>query len=367
MKHLSDSWWAVALLLVLSLLASGCERPPVQTVQTGYRGTGNEQVYNPRTLQAQAANNAVPAIAAPARMRAGAPTAGSVYQNVNVLRDLSLAEFGRTMDAMTQWVAPQEGCLYCHVEGNFADDGKYTKVVARRMVQMVQKVNSEWKSHVAETGVTCYTCHRGKPLPEQIWFRPAPEGGNGFLGQRNGQNTPARTVGMSSLPFDPFTPYLLDEASARPIRVAGDTTLHTGNRKSIQQAEFTYGLMMHFSQSLGVNCTYCHNSRAFASWAESPPQRSTAWYGIRMARDINGNFLEKLSATFPEIPLGRLGPTKDAAKVNCATCHQGAYKPLYGAQAAVHYPALYPAPPPAAADQPAEAQVAAGASPAGKR
>jgi photosynthetic reaction center cytochrome c subunit len=357
--------WIGLLIICVSALMAGCERPPVQSVQIGYRGTGMEQTLNPRTLQAQAPNNAVPAIAPPARVRVGGPKAGTTYQNIKVLNELSLAEFGRTMDAMTQWVSPQEGCLYCHVEGNFADESKYTKVVARRMLQMVQNVNTSWKPHVGETGVTCYTCHRGKPLPSQIWFRQPPERGHDVMGDRAGQNTPARSVGLSSLPFDPLTPYLLDEVSAKPIRVAGNTALAGGNRSSVKQAEFTYGLMMHFSQSLGVNCTYCHNTRAFASWPESTPQRSTAWHGIRMARDINGNYLEGLSATFPEIPLGRLGPTKDAAKVSCATCHQGANKPLYGAQMAKHYPAMSvraPAPAASAATTAAESTPAAAAA-----
>ncbi|MGA0927264.1 MAG: photosynthetic reaction center cytochrome c subunit family protein, partial [Burkholderiaceae bacterium] len=30
----------------------------------------------------------------------------------------------------------------------------------------------------------------------------------------------------------------------------------------------------------------------------------------------------------------------DVAKVNCSTCHQGAFKPLYGAEMAKHYPEL---------------------------
>jgi len=357
--------WIGRFILCVSALMAGCERPPVQSAQIGYRGTGMEQIVNPRTLQAQAPNNAIPEIAPPARVRVGGPTAGTTYQNIKVLNDLSLGEFGRTMDAMTKWVSPQEGCLYCHVEGNFADESKYTKVVARRMLQMVQNVNTNWKPHVAETGVTCYTCHRGQPLPAQIWFRQPPERGHDVMGDRAGQNTPARSVGLSSLPFDPFTPYLLEEASAKPIRVAGNTALASGNRSSIKQGEFTYGLMMHFSQSLGVNCTYCHNTRAFASWAESTPQRSTAWYGIRMARDINSNYLEALAATFPEIPLGRLGPTKDAAKVSCATCHQGANKPLYGAQMAKHYPAMSvraPAPAASAATTAAESTPAAAAA-----
>ena len=30
-------------------------------------------------------------------------------------------------------------------------------------------------------------------------------------------------------------------------------------------------------------------------------------------------------------PRARLGPVGDPPKANCATCHQGAFKPLYGA------------------------------------
>jgi len=96
--------------------------------------------------------------------------------------------------------------------------------------------------------------------------------------------------------------------------------------------------MMHMSTSLGVNCTYCHNSRAFAEWELSPPQRVTAWYGIRMVRDLNNEYMVPLTDVFPA---HRKGDTGDVAKSNCLTCHQGAYKPLYGAKMAKDYPALY--------------------------
>jgi len=46
-------WLAVLALTGFSL--SGCERPPVDSVQVGFRGTGMELVYNPRTLSDQAA------------------------------------------------------------------------------------------------------------------------------------------------------------------------------------------------------------------------------------------------------------------------------------------------------------------------
>jgi photosynthetic reaction center cytochrome c subunit len=247
-----------------------------------------------------------------------------------------VAQFNRLMVSMTAWVSPNDGgCVYCHNPANFADDEKYTKVVARRMLQMTQAINSEWKPHVAETGVTCYTCHRGQPVPSEIWFtaNPQPYGSN-FMGDKAGQNQPARVVNLSSLPNDPFTPFLLGDLN---IRVNGPTALPSGNRQSTKQAEWTYGLMSHMSESLGVNCTYCHNSRSFQSWENSPPQRATAWHGIRMARSLNTGYMEPLTATFPEHRKGELG---DVAKINCGTCHQGAYKPLNGASMLKDYPEL---------------------------
>lgn len=315
------------------LLLAGCERPPVDSVQHGWRGTGMVQVYNPRTLADQIPGNQAPEAAPPAP--AEGPKARDVYQNVQVLGDLSVAQLTRHMAAITAWVAPQEGCAYCHDLQNLADDGKYTKVVARKMLLMTQQINAGWQSHVAGTGVTCYTCHRGQHIPQQVWFTVPPQDlKSNFIGDLAGQNQPARSVGLASLPYDPFTPYLLQD---QPIRVNGPTALPTGNRSSTKQAEFTYGLMEHMSSALGVNCTYCHNTRSFADWSGSSPQRVTAWHGIRMARELNNRHLLPLTDTFPA---ARKGPTGDVAKVNCGTCHQGAYKPLYGAAMAKDYPEL---------------------------
>lgn len=325
---------SVVAALVLGALLAGCERPPVEAVQRGYRGTGMLQVYNPRTVAQQIPLNQPPAIlpAAPAE----GPKASQVYKNVQVLGDLSVAEFNRTMASIAQWVAPAaESCNYCHNPANFAEDTKYTKVVARRMLQMTRHVNSDWKTHVAATGVTCYTCHRGNPVPQYVWTAPVPDRKANFIGDLAGQNIAAPSVGYASLPNDPFTSFLKEAA---PIRVYGTTPLPTGNRSSIKQAEYTYGLMMHMSNALGVNCTYCHNTNAFGEWAGVPPQRVTAWYGIRMVRDLNNAYLEGLTSTMPK---NRLGPTGDIAKVYCTTCHQHAYKPLYGAPMAQSFPGLH--------------------------
>jgi photosynthetic reaction center cytochrome c subunit len=329
-------FWAAVLALGGVLLLAGCERPPIDSVQNGYRGTGMLVNYNPRTLAEQIPNNQPPESPGPPGAEAG-PKAKDIYKNVQVLGDLSIANFNRHMAAITQWVAPKEGCAYCHNVLNFAEDTKYTKIVARRMIQMTQTVNSDWKAHVAATGVTCFTCHRGNPVPANIWFTQVPQDKRAnFIGDLAGQNIASKNVGSSSLPNDPFTPYLKD---ALPIRVNSTTALPTGNRSSIKQAEHTFGLMVHFSKSLGVNCTYCHNTSSLGStWDNVPPQLATAWHGIRMARGLNNEYMEPLTASFPAT---RLGPMGDVAKVNCATCHQGAFKPMYGAQVAKDFPELW--------------------------
>jgi photosynthetic reaction center cytochrome c subunit len=337
--------WLTAAALVSAAVLAGCERPPVDTRQIGFRGTGMEQVTNPRIAARVAAGNTVPE-PQPAAPQDG-PRAKDVYKNVPMLGDLSVAEFTRLMVAMTQWVAPPEaGCNYCHNPANLADDSVYTKVVTRKMLQMTWDINGKWKNHVGDTGVTCYTCHRGNAVPVNVWStQPMETRPQGMLGTRNGQNAPADSVKLSTLPYDPFTPYLLRD---EPIRVVGPTALPTGNDVTIQRAELTYGLMTHMSVGLGVNCVFCHNSRSFASW-EGPPQRVTAYHGIRMVRDINNAYIESLAQTFPA---NRKGPLGDVLKANCATCHQGLNKPLAGVSMLKDYPALARAVPTAAVAPP---------------
>jgi photosynthetic reaction center cytochrome c subunit len=321
------------LVLALGLLA-GCEPPTAESTQNGYRGTGMLQLQQPDRAAELAEANVAPESAPP--VPSAGPKAGDVYENVQVLGDLSVGEFNRLMAAMTAWVSPEEGCNYCHVQGNLASDDVYTKVVSRRMVQMTQHVNGEWDDHVGETGVTCYTCHRGKNVPDEIWFLdPGPETAAQFAGNRMGQNTPGKEASAySTLPYDPFSPFIVGDEE---IRVQPVSALPTDHVATIRETEYTYSLMMHMSDSLGVNCTFCHNSRAFGEWEQSTPQRVTSWHGIRMARDLNANYLDPLQPVYPD---HRLGPLDDAPKANCATCHQGVNKPLMGAQMAKDYPSL---------------------------
>lgn len=325
----------LALAPVLALLLAGCEPPTAEVTQNGYRGTAMEQLQQPyRKAKLEEMNKAPQATPV---IPSTPPYAKDLYENVQVLGDLGVGPFNRLMAAMTQWVAPEQGCTYCHEAGNFASDSMYTKIVSRRMLEMTRDINSNWTDHVKQTGVTCYTCHRGMNVPKEIWWKnPGPRTVPQFAGSRRGQNTPGmKSVAFSDLPYDPFTPYLQDD---RNIRVQSTVALPSDHEASFSDTEHTYALMMHMSDSLGVNCTFCHNTRAFADWQESTPQRVTAWYGIRMARALNDDYLMPLESVFPP---NRLGPLGDGPKLNCATCHQGVNKPLLGAQMAKDYPSLH--------------------------
>ncbi|MGZ8414431.1 MAG: photosynthetic reaction center cytochrome PufC [Gemmatirosa sp.] len=294
-----------ALTTVATGAILGCEAGGKTTVQVGYRGVGEEQYYDNSELRRSLVANRAPAPLPPA-----GPSIQGQWQNVQVLTDVSANEFNRTMLAMTQWVSPQQGCNYCHVPTNFASDSLWTKVVARRMLQMTRDANANWRAHVGQTGVTCFTCHRGQPIPQAgLWY------------------------------FTDENQYLRAYLDRADVRVQSYTALPTAaNRSSIKQTENTYALMLGMSRSLGVNCTFCHNSRSWSTWQNAPPARITALYGLRMVRHFNTEYLVGLDSVMAS---SRLGPLGDAPKLQCLTCHQGAFKPLYGARMAADYPALW--------------------------
>ena len=193
----------VAVLLVIPMMLQW-ERPPMDS--------------DPARLSAASAWSRSPTRASPRRSKAAqrrrCPTIPvdndgvlvkddkENYKNVQVLGDLDTAQFNRLMNAITTWVAPQEGdnagCAYCHNVENMASDEIYTKVVARRMIQMTRAINTQYKPHVAETGVTCYTCHRGQPVPANVWsINPGPKQAGGFAASRDGpEPRPSAVVGL---------------------------------------------------------------------------------------------------------------------------------------------------------------------------
>lgn len=321
------------LVALLPFALGACEIAPKTSSQNGYRGTGMDQIK----LADGAGSAEVPA--PPYELPpAGEVTAGEAYENVQVLANVSDEEFTYLMAAITEWVAPEEGCNYCHNPANLASDEVYTKVVARKMIQMTQNLNSGWGSHVGNTGVTCWTCHRGNNIPENTWSAAAAPKSKGFANVKRNDNTPTANTVFASLPGNYADLFLGGGDGVDHIKISSGTVYPSAaNTRTTMNAEPTYALMNHMSDALGVNCTYCHNTQGFRDWKISKPQRATAWHGLRMVGDINENYISPLADVFPT---NRLGSEGDPLKTNCATCHQGQSKPMGGYPMAKDYPAL---------------------------
>lgn len=89
-------------------------------------------------------------------------TAGEVYKNIQVLKDLPAPQLMEVMHSFSHSLGVH--CDFCHVQGAFDKDDKHEKLVARKMIQMATEINT---SHFkGEMRVTCWTCHRGATEPE---------------------------------------------------------------------------------------------------------------------------------------------------------------------------------------------------------
>jgi photosynthetic reaction center cytochrome c subunit len=314
-----------------------------QSLQTGPRGAGMSVASlaalekTDETIEAYYSEE-------PYAPEADEPLAKEVYKNVQVLGDLTEGNFTRLMVAMTEWVSPEQGCAYCHDEENLHSDKVYTKVVSRRMIQMTRNINENWDGHVNvsgnDVGVNCYTCHRGQNVPSDIWFRIAPqlEAASGWAAN---QNYATDQSVSTSLPHDALEMLLgTDEnlIAVHDLEPRVKTDFSDPEHRSIQHTERTYSLMNYFSNSLGVNCTFCHNTRAFYDTEQVTPQWGTAMQGIGMVRELNMEYLDPLKDTYPE---NRLGPMhRDAPKAACKTCHKGYSKPMGGTPMLTDWPEL---------------------------
>jgi photosynthetic reaction center cytochrome c subunit len=157
-----------------------------------------------------------------------------------------------------------------------------------------------------------------------------------FEGWSANQNRVTATSEYTSLPTDALMKYLVEY---EPIRVH-DLAPRVANEgtASIQQAERTFALMNHFSNALDVNCTFCHNTRAFFDLDQSTPQLLNAQLGIALAQELNNDYLLPLAELLPP---ERLGPKHaDGPKVACRTCHKGYSKPLGGLDVITDWPEL---------------------------
>ena len=334
---------AAVIATVLIIKVPDWHGPGYHGTQMGYRA-GSMVQYESRAETARI--NAVPA-ALPA-----APTDGGKatdkYKNVKVLTDVSAAEFDRLQVAITAWVAPKQGCAFCHDEKDFSSDAKPTKLAARRMLEMTRYVNSAWSSHVEPAGVTCYTCHRGQPVPAEVWWPREPQPVKPLIAKSEPWNEAADTV-STFFPNAGYAEYFLQD---NPIAAQSTTALRSNDVAAQVVVKRVYEMMMQMSLQIGVNCGFCHNSRALQDWSQSTPERWVGYYALRMIRDLNRTYLLPLAQVIPQqrvlahptalpvIPDYESGQQPGNALLTCETCHYRLPKPLGGATMVKDYPGL---------------------------
>ena len=82
--------------------------------------------------------------------------------NLKVLKVKTGPEVVQVMRTFTGGLGVQ--CVYCHVQGNFANDENPKKETARHMIRMTQEINAKFPD--GKMHVSCYTCHRGEAEPK---------------------------------------------------------------------------------------------------------------------------------------------------------------------------------------------------------
>jgi hypothetical protein len=124
-----------------------------------------------------------PALAQPPAQGRGGQ-APAPPQNLQVLpKETSRADLLAAMRAFTSGLGAQ--CGYCHAEAadgrnDFAADTKPQKAIARAMMRISMQANQTIAAAVTAkpaaelVRVQCWTCHRGKAIPEAAPAPPAP-------------------------------------------------------------------------------------------------------------------------------------------------------------------------------------------------
>ena len=97
-------------------------------------------------------------------------TAGQKFKNIKVLNDMPADQLGKVMNLMSASLGVN--CNYCHVEGDFAKDGKEEKETAREMITMTLGLNKNYFDNRPE--ISCNTCHQGHTHPQSAINFDAP-------------------------------------------------------------------------------------------------------------------------------------------------------------------------------------------------
>jgi hypothetical protein len=94
----------------------------------------------------------------------GAEPAEKVFQHIEVLKGKPASRLPGMMGALTGLLGVR--CSHCHVPGHWDSEEKHAKRVTREQFAMQEDINSRYFG--GKGTITCWTCHRGQPIPEAL-------------------------------------------------------------------------------------------------------------------------------------------------------------------------------------------------------
>ncbi|MEO5781996.1 MAG: c-type cytochrome, partial [Ginsengibacter sp.] len=101
--------------------------------------------------------------------------ADSVFKNLKVIKGQGAISAEHLLWMMNWGWSKELGvsCSYCHVKDNWESDALKTKDITRGMWLMRVQINKvilpqiTGRDYEASPKVSCITCHRGKPVPDE--------------------------------------------------------------------------------------------------------------------------------------------------------------------------------------------------------
>jgi hypothetical protein len=158
---------------------------------------------------------------APASKADTPKTAGEVFKNIQVLKDMPADQLDRVMQIFTGALGVK--CSFCHVPGQWEKDDKEEKRTAREMIKMTMALNKTYFDNHLE--VSCATCHGGRMHPTSV-----PPLGQTNLVSQHGPDPNAAKVELPTVDqvLDKYVQAVGGQAAIEKVK----TRITTGQRTS---------------------------------------------------------------------------------------------------------------------------------------
>jgi hypothetical protein len=193
--------------------------------------------------------------------------AEEAYPNIEILKGMPAQRLPAIMAMFSRSLGAP--CTHCHVEGAMDKSDKAQFAKAREMFRM-----RNWIAQNAKIESTCWTCHRGNPVPAagpQI-------------------DTSLWPVGLE----------LPAEQGAHPASKVYKNLKFLNSKASDLKSS-----MLFISASLGVGCSHCHVAGEWEK--DDKPAKNVARSMLAMVRDTRREFTN--------------------TRMGCPSCHHGATRP----------------------------------------